>query len=67
MKSLLIEVLTWFLVAMKILSMKEHSVQLGECVINVQVKPVQFLVPGYIEVNGLNFWDSILLHDSYVI
>ncbi|XP_056608975.1 interferon-induced protein 35 [Triplophysa dalaica] len=38
-------------VAMKILSMKEHSVQLGECVINVQVKPVQFLVPGYIEMD----------------
>ncbi|KAI7803976.1 interferon-induced protein 35 [Triplophysa rosa] len=38
-------------VAQKILSMKEHSVELGECVINVQVKPVQFLVPSYIEMD----------------
>ncbi|XP_051572928.1 interferon-induced protein 35 [Myxocyprinus asiaticus] len=38
-------------VAQKILSMKEHRVELGECAINVEAKPVQFLVPRYVEMN----------------
>ncbi|XP_051987503.1 interferon-induced 35 kDa protein homolog [Xyrauchen texanus] len=38
-------------VAQNILSMKDHQVQLGECTINVVAKPVQFLVPRYVEMD----------------
>ncbi|XP_065129967.2 interferon-induced 35 kDa protein isoform X2 [Paramisgurnus dabryanus] len=38
-------------VAQKVLSLKEHKVQLGECTINVQAQPIQFLVPTYIEMD----------------
>lgn len=37
-------------VAQKILSQKEHKVELGECAITVQAKPIQFLVPEYVEM-----------------
>ncbi|XP_051745699.1 interferon-induced protein 35 [Ctenopharyngodon idella] len=37
-------------VAQKILSQKEHKVELGECTITVQAKPIQFLVPEYVEM-----------------
>ncbi len=43
--------LFWYiLVAQKILNLKEHSVQLGDCTITVQAKLIQFLVPSYVEV-----------------
>nr|XP_055050052.1 interferon-induced protein 35 isoform X2 [Misgurnus anguillicaudatus] len=38
-------------VAQKVLSLKDHKVQLGECTINVQAQPIQFLVPIYIEMD----------------
>lgn len=37
-------------VAQKILSQKEHKVELGDCAIIVQAKPIQFLVPDYVEM-----------------
>ncbi|XP_039543686.1 interferon-induced protein 35 [Pimephales promelas] len=37
-------------VAQKILSQKEHRVELGDCAITVQAKPIQFLVPDYVEM-----------------
>lgn len=37
-------------VAQNILNLKEHSVQLGDCTITVQAKPIQFLVPSYVEM-----------------
>ncbi|XP_059414036.1 interferon-induced 35 kDa protein homolog [Carassius carassius] len=37
-------------VAQKILNLKDHSVQLGDCTITVQAKPIQFLVPEYVEM-----------------
>ncbi|XP_051570759.1 interferon-induced 35 kDa protein homolog [Myxocyprinus asiaticus] len=38
-------------VAQNILSLKDHQVQLGECTINVVAKPIQFLVPRYVEID----------------
>ncbi|RXN02593.1 interferon-induced 35 kDa -like protein [Labeo rohita] len=37
-------------VAQKILNLKDHSVELGDCTISVQAKPIQFLVPSYVEM-----------------
>ncbi|XP_056309547.1 interferon-induced protein 35 isoform X1 [Danio aesculapii] len=37
-------------VAQNILSQQKHVVALGECAITVQAKPIQFLVPGYVEM-----------------
>lgn len=37
-------------VAQKILNLKDHLVQLGDCTISVQAKPIQFLVPSYVEM-----------------
>ncbi|XP_016332398.1 interferon-induced 35 kDa protein isoform X2 [Sinocyclocheilus anshuiensis] len=37
-------------VAQKILNLKDHLVQLGDCTITVQAKPIQFLVPSYVEM-----------------
>uniref|UniRef100_W5N357 Interferon-induced protein 35 n=1 Tax=Lepisosteus oculatus TaxID=7918 RepID=W5N357_LEPOC len=37
-------------VAQKILSMNYHDVQLGECSIRLEARPVQLLMPSYIEV-----------------
>ena len=39
-------------VARKILEMKEHKVELGECTITLEAKPVQVLVPSLVEVPG---------------
>lgn len=38
-------------VAEKILALKEHVVQLGDCSISVQAEPVQFLVPVSVEMD----------------
>ncbi|XP_042581252.1 interferon-induced 35 kDa protein homolog [Cyprinus carpio] len=37
-------------VAQKILNLKDHLVQFGDCTIKVQAKPIQFLVPSYVEM-----------------
>ncbi|XP_067088124.1 interferon-induced protein 35 [Osmerus mordax] len=38
-------------VAQKILEMKEHKVELGECTITLEAKPVQMLVPSVVEMD----------------
>ncbi|MCJ8738995.1 hypothetical protein PDJAM_G00041990 [Pangasius djambal] len=38
-------------VAEKILALKEHEVQLGECSITVRAEPVQFLIPASVEMD----------------
>ncbi|KAK2916273.1 hypothetical protein Q8A67_000647 [Cirrhinus molitorella] len=37
-------------VAQKILNLTDHLVELGDCTITVQAKPIQFLVPSYVEM-----------------
>jgi len=52
------------LVAQKILSQKEHRVELGDCAITVQAKPIQFLVPDYVEVT---YMDCMYIMDCIVL
>ncbi|KAI1896511.1 hypothetical protein AGOR_G00095530 [Albula goreensis] len=38
-------------VAQNIVSLKKHEIQLGECTITLEAKPVQFLMPSHIEMD----------------